>query len=140
LLLPVSSAQADPPAAPAHSVSIGVDGLRSTRGNLLVCVTANAHAFPDCRRDPAATRMQVRAAAITDNFTVALRAGGTYAVAIVHDENANGRLDTMMMMPREGFGFSRNPAMRMGPPRFVDAAFPVSETPAHQQVRIRYML
>jgi uncharacterized protein (DUF2141 family) len=140
LLLPISIAQADPPTAPAHSLSIAIDGMRNTRGNLLVCVTANAAAFPDCSRDPAATRMRVPAASIHGQMQVALNTAGTYAVAIVHDENGNGRLDTMMMMPREGFGFSRNPRIRMGPPRFNDASFAVGTTPAHQQVRVRYML
>jgi uncharacterized protein (DUF2141 family) len=44
------------------------------------------------------------------------------------------------MMPREGFGFSRNPRLRMGPPRFTDAAFAVGETVVRQTVRVRYML
>jgi uncharacterized protein (DUF2141 family) len=140
LVLPVSTAQADPPAAAEHSLSIAIEGMRNARGNLLVCVTANAGAFPDCSRDPAATRLRVPAASIQGDMRVALAAGGTYAVAIVHDENGNGRLDTMMMMPREGFGFSRNPAIRMGPPRFTDAAFAVGGSPARQQVRVRYML
>jgi uncharacterized protein (DUF2141 family) len=140
LVLPSAAAQADPPATPAHSLSIAIDGMRNTRGNMLVCVTANAAAFPDCSRDPASTRMRVPAASIHGQMQVSLNAAGTYAVAIVHDENGNGRLDTMMMMPREGFGFSRNPRMRMGPPRFTDAAFAVGEAPTHQQVRVRYML
>lgn len=121
-------------------MSIAVDGMRNTRGHLLVCVTANAAAFPDCSRDPAATRLRMAAGDVHGQMRVTLRGGGTYAVAVVHDENGNGRLDTMMMMPREGFGFSRNPRMRMGPPRFTDAAFPVGDAPAHQQVRLRYML
>ncbi len=140
LVLPTASAQADPPADAGRSLSIAVDGMRNTRGHLLVCITANATAFPDCSRDPAAMRMRVPAADVHGQMRVTLNDAGTYAVAIVHDENGNGRLDTMMMMPREGFGFSRNPAIRMGPPRFRDAAFAVGVAPAHQQVRVRYML
>lgn len=140
LALPLSAARADPPEPASHSLSIAVDGMRNARGNLLVCVTANAAAFPDCSRDPAATRLRVPAGDVHGQMRVALRDGGTYAVAIVHDENGNGRLDTMMMMPREGFGFSRNPRMRMGPPRFDDAAFAVGASPVRQQVRVRYML
>lgn len=140
LALPLAAARADAPAAQLHSLSIGVEGMRNTRGNLLVCITANPTAFPDCSRDPAATRLRVAAAGMAGDMRVVLPSGGTYAVAIVHDENANGRLDTMMMMPREGFGFSRNPRLRMGPPRFTDAAFAVGQTPARQDVRVRYML
>lgn len=115
--------------------------MRNTRGTLLVCVTHNAAAFPDCSRDAGATRLRVATADVQGALTVQLARAGTYAVAIVHDENGNGRLDTLMMMPREGFGFSRNPAIRMGPPRFADASFAVAaETAASQRVRVRYML
>jgi uncharacterized protein (DUF2141 family) len=137
LLLSASAATANPP---EHNLSIAIEGLRNTRGTLLVCVTANPAGFPDCSRDPNATRLRVAAADVRGDMRVTLAQGGTYAVAIVHDENGNGRLDTMMMMPREGFGFSRNPRLRMGPPRFADAAFEVGETAVRQQVRVRYML
>ena len=37
--------------------------------------------------------------------------------SLLHDENENSKLDTMLKIPKEGFGFSRNPAIRMGPPK-----------------------
>ena len=43
-------------------------------------------------------------------------------------------------IPREGFGFSRNPAIRMGPPRFEETRFHVEEEAVAQSVRIRYIL
>ena len=49
---------------------------------------------------------------------------GDYAVSVIHDENNNAKLDTFAGIPREGFGFSRNPAIRFGPPKF-SAADPV---------------
>ncbi len=51
---------------------------------------------------------------------------GGYALLVIHDENRNGKLDTLLGMPREGFGFSRNPALRMGPPHYGDVQFTVS--------------
>ena len=52
-------------------------------------------------------------------------APGDYSLLVIHDENRNGKLDKMLGMPREGFGFSRNPAIRMGPPRYGDVRFAV---------------
>jgi uncharacterized protein (DUF2141 family) len=49
---------------------------------------------------------------------------GRYAVALFHDENANGRMDKMLMMPREGFGFSRD-----APIRLARRAFPPPPLP-----------
>jgi uncharacterized protein (DUF2141 family) len=51
-------------------------------------------------------------------ITFANVAPGRYAVALFHDENANGRLDKVLMVPKEGFGFSRDAPVRFGPPRF----------------------
>jgi uncharacterized protein (DUF2141 family) len=65
---------------------------------------------------------------------------GRYAVALFHDENANGRMDKMLMMPREGFGFSRDAPIRFGPPRFSAAAFTLGETQLTTSIRMRYLL
>jgi len=49
---------------------------------------------------------------------------GTYAMAVVHDENMNGKLDTNWMgIPTEGYGFSNNPKVFLGPPSFAAASF-----------------
>jgi uncharacterized protein (DUF2141 family) len=60
-------------------------------------------------------------------------------VAVIHDENSNNRLDTFAGIPREGFGFSRNPAIRFGPPRFAAARFVLDSDAEAQQVQMRYI-
>jgi uncharacterized protein (DUF2141 family) len=65
---------------------------------------------------------------------------GRWALSLVHDENANGRLDTFLGIPREGFGFSRNPRIRFGAPGFDDVAFAVGAAPAAMTVEMKYML
>ncbi len=65
---------------------------------------------------------------------------GTYAVAVIHDENSNAKLDTFAGIPREGFGFSRNPPIRFGAPRFAAARFAVESDAERQQIGMRYIL
>jgi uncharacterized protein (DUF2141 family) len=49
---------------------------------------------------------------------------GTYALAIVHDENMNGKLDTQWLgIPTEGYGFSNDVKAMLGPPSFSAASF-----------------
>lgn len=49
---------------------------------------------------------------------------GTYALAIVHDENMNGELDTKFLgIPTEGYGFSNDVRALLGPPSFSAASF-----------------
>jgi len=65
---------------------------------------------------------------------------GDYALSIIHDENANGKLDTFAGIPREGFGFSGNPRIRFGPPKFDEARFTVTAGRNEQAIRVRYLL
>ena len=114
-----------------------VTGLRSAKGQVLACLTAQPRGFPDCTRDPASRHLAVPA-----GVTVLLDFGpvpaGRYAVSVVHDENSNGKLDKRLLMPREGYGFSRNAPVRFGPPKFGAAAFEVAGD-VTQSLRIRYI-
>jgi len=50
---------------------------------------------------------------------------GTYALAVVHDKNMNGKLDTNFMgIPTEGYGFSNNAKALLSAPSFSAASFP----------------
>jgi uncharacterized protein (DUF2141 family) len=131
--LPASSTQG------GSTVTVAVTGLRNTNGMIHACLTAQPRHFPDCDRDPASHRLSVHAAS---NLVLEFPnvPPGTYAVAVLHDENGNGRVDKMLMIPREGFGFSRDAPVRMGPPHFADAAFALGAATAHQTIRMRYML
>ncbi len=106
---------------------------------LRMCLTRNRAHFPDCNRDPAAMKRSVAAG---EGGVVHFSgiAPGSYALAVIHDEDGDGRLDKFMMVPREGFGFSRNPHLRMGPPTFDEVRFPVGNGSVEQTVRLRYLL
>jgi uncharacterized protein (DUF2141 family) len=50
---------------------------------------------------------------------------GTYALAVIHDENSNGKLDTNWLgIPTEGYGFSNDAKGSLGAPSFSAASFP----------------
>ena len=126
-------------AAPLASLDVGIDGLRSAKGELLVCLTTEPEHFPDCQDDPAARRLTVatqRAGTLHFNGLPS----GTYALAMIHDENGNDRLDTFAGIPREGVGFSRNPRLTFGPPRFKAAGFPVMTGNSEERIRVKYFL
>lgn len=116
-----------------------LEGLRNARGLVHFCVTRAADHFPDCADDPDAVRRTLPAA---EAGTVRFQglAEGDHAVAVVHDENGNGRLDTLMGVPREGFGFSRNPRIAFGPPRFHQASLSLNGEAKRHVIRVRYLL
>ncbi len=119
---------------------VTVTNLRSARGQILACLVANPKAFPDCSRDAAAHKLVVPVAGTSVRLDFGHVPAGTWAIAVIHDENGNGRMDKALMMPKEGFGFSRDAPVRFGPPSFSQAAFPLgAEPPAHMAIRMRYM-
>lgn len=134
-ILPLLTAAAS---TSSPTVDVSVTGLRSTKGQILACLTTNPKAFPDCSKDKAAVRMAVKAANAGD-FKIAAPANGTYAIAVVHDENSNNKMDMALFLPREGFGFSRNPTITVGAPSFKSASFAVAGD-THQTIRMKYML
>ena len=123
---------------PNTDVSATVTGLRSTRGEIMACLTMRPDQFPDCQNDPNARRLIVPATKPSLDFGTV--AEGRYAIALIHDENGNGKLDKRLMIPREGFGFSKDAPVMMGPPRFDSAAFPVGSTAEHLSIKMRYLL
>ena len=104
-----------------------------------LCLTRRPAHFPDCNSDPAAVRRSVAAGAAA-HIRVTGVAPGVYALSVIHDENGNGRLDRFLAIPREGFGFSRNPRIRMGPPRFDETRFEVGTGAVRQAVQMKYLL
>lgn len=112
--------------------------MRSAKGLVRVCLTADPANFPACTDDRRAVTRSLPAG--TTSFRLDTLPRGDYALALIHDENANARLDTLAGIPREGFGFSRNPPIRFGAPRFAAARFTLTGDAQKQQIRMRYIL
>ena len=126
-------------AEPPLTLNVVLTGLRSSQGEVRLCLWQQAEAFPNCRKGqqvrllsaPAATEVHI---AVTD------LAPGSYAVSVIHDENDNRKLDKNFMgIPTEGVGFSRNPHMTFGPPSFDKAHFELGAEPV-QTIRMKYFL
>ncbi|MEM7665294.1 MAG: DUF2141 domain-containing protein [Pseudomonadota bacterium] len=124
--------------AVASEVEITVTNLRSTEGVVRACMTTQEKVFPRCIKDPASHRTVVKAGdTVTIRFTGVKP--GDYAIALLHDENDNGKADrTLGMIPREGYGFSRDAKVRMGPPSFRDAVFAHGADTQKLTIKMRY--
>ncbi|MFM7376703.1 MAG: DUF2141 domain-containing protein [Erythrobacter sp.] len=128
-------------AAPAQAgeVVITVTDVRSTKGVIRACMTTRKDIFPKCVNDPAAHRTVVPATTKEIRFTGVKP--GAYGIALLHDENNNGKADRAMgMMPKEGYGFSRDAPVRMAPPKFTDAVLQIGEGTQRLTIKMRYFL
>ncbi len=103
-----------------------------------LCLTAAPGNFPACSNEALAVTRSIPASVHELHITGLPR--GDYAFAVIHDENSNKKLDTFMGIPREGFGFSRDPAIHFSAPRFAAARFPLETETSLEQVKMRYLL
>ena len=66
---------------------------------------------------------------------VPLPSPGTYALVVLHDKNANGKADIFS----EGFGFSNNPKLSLGPPEADEAMFTALAGVSKHDISLRYV-
>ncbi|HEX8307916.1 MAG TPA: DUF2141 domain-containing protein [Allosphingosinicella sp.] len=123
---------------PGADIEISIEKLRNLKGELHFCLTRQPAHFPDCKGDPKAVTRS--AAAGTPTIRVTGLAPGGYALSVFHDENRNRKLDMLVGIPREGFGFSRNPVVRFGAPKFRQVRIDLRAGFTRETVRMQYVL
>jgi uncharacterized protein (DUF2141 family) len=133
----VLGAASPKPVTPSAELTVSVAGLRDHKGNLLFCLTRRTAQYLSCDKDPDAIHGSVAASVGTLDFQH--MAPGEWALLMIHDSNKNGKLDKRFGIPREGFGFSRNPAIKFGAPSADDVRFEIPAGASHQQIKMRYI-
>lgn len=127
-------------ALPASKLTVTLNGLRSQRGRVCLSLFANSQGFPD-RNGKAVQARCVDVSSTPVVVTFNNLQLGTYAIATFHDENGDGKLNRNGLgIPTEGFGFSRNPQIVAGPPRFGESAVLVAGAETDIQIRFQYLL
>ena len=120
------------------NVHVTVEGFRSDDGSCRLLLFASRKGFPDSRSN-AVTMLSARIHGRRGSFTLRILPG-RYAIAILHDENANETMDkTWYGKPREGFGASGNPKVGFGPPGFEESAVTLDEKNDHLTITMNYL-
>ena len=120
-------------------LEIEVSGARNSKGVVLCSVFKDAKGYPD---QPSLaiykSRLPVRDKRVFIEVTGL--PPGQYAVALLHDENEDGKMNTSMLgLPKEGYGFSNNVMGMMGPPSFSKASVILNEgTKKSISITLRY--
>ncbi len=109
----------------AHpGIHVEILGIRNSDGAVACALFESAEGFPrDFLRNAInIMMMKVRAEKARCDFLDI--PPGTYALAVIHDENLDGKLATNLMgVPTEGYGFSTDAKAVFGPPSFDAASF-----------------
>ena len=107
-----------------NSVSIDIPNIKGNKGTLQIAVYNNAASFP--KKGGEYKLMQYKVAEGQSHFVIKDLPNGTYAIAIHHDENSDGKMNTNMLgIPKEGYAFSRNFKPKFSAPVFADCAIKV---------------
>jgi uncharacterized protein (DUF2141 family) len=104
-----------------HSLTIQVSNLKSTKGQMLVLL-----------QDSKKNNIEKKAVTITGNsfsYTIKNLAAGSYAVSLVHDANANNKMDKNFLgIPKESWGISNNSGSKYSEPSFKQKLFTLSNS------------
>jgi uncharacterized protein (DUF2141 family) len=122
------------------TLTLELTGFRSDEGQARIVVFNQAEGFPrNAARGFRFATGDIHSG--RSQLVIDALPPGTYAVSVIHDEDGDGTLTTNLIgLPTEGVGASRNPKVRMGPPRFEDARFELAASQRMElSIRIRYL-
>ena len=117
---------------------VQINGVRSDKGLLVVVLYGDK---PDefLKKGGRLARERVPARAGAVAVCMEAPGPGTYAVAVYHDENDNGKFDRSWTgLPSEGFGVSNNPKPVMRAPTLGESAVQVGSGHKVVNIDLRY--
>ncbi|MBD2326488.1 DUF2141 domain-containing protein [Alkalinema sp. FACHB-956] len=137
--VPASHAQRISSVQAKSDLVVEIDGLKNQKGQVCLSLFSSSKGFPS--NGTQAVRSQcVKITSDAPQITFSNLRAGSYAVAVLHDANSDNQLNRNALgIPTEGFGFSRNPAIRAGAPKFSEAAVVVAGPNTSLQVQMKYL-
>jgi uncharacterized protein (DUF2141 family) len=123
-----------------QNLKITITRLHNNNGVVLVSLFKEGEGFPD---NALKAYGKEKAYIVDKTATLIFKSvpPGTYAVAILHDENSNQKMDKNILgLPKEGYGFSNNASAPFGPPSYKKASFTHTVNgPTEIQVKAKYL-
>jgi len=114
------------PSVSTGSLTVQITALENQRGSVRAALYSNEEAFDNQKTDRAMGRIRSELSGSTCTFSWADLPYGVYALAIYHDVNDNGELDTNVFgIPTEPYAFSNKPSVKWRSPRFSEVAFQI---------------
>ena len=121
-----------------NNLTVNIHGLKNRTGQVCLSLFSSSRGFPnDGSRALEARCINLKEA--TPVITFQNLRLGSYAVAVFHDFNNDGIFNVNGIgIPKEGFGFSRNPKIFMGVPKFEDAVVIIASSKNNIQIELKY--
>lgn len=107
-----------------RNLNITVKGIDKPKGFLMI------ELLDEFENRLEAKKIEVPKDADSMKIVFATNAKGPFAIRVFHDANGNGALDKNFMgIPKEKYGFSNNPRIIAGPPKYAELLFEWSDKP-----------
>ncbi len=119
-------------------LTVQVEGLKEQKGLLCYKLFSGSQGFPDSN-EKAVKKDCIKITEEPMKLSFKNLTAGSYAVAVFHDTNGDRKLNRNSAgMPLEGYGFSNNPAVKTGPPKFGQAVFLVAGPNTGIRIQMKY--
>ena len=122
------------------SLTVNIDGLKNQNGQVCLSLFSSSQGFPS----DGDRALQVKCVALeedTPEITFEHLKPGSYGVAAFHDVNDDGVFNVNGLgIPKEGFGFSRDPKIFTGPPKFGDVTVIIVGPKNNIRIKLQYLL
>ena len=120
-------------------IHVEILGIRNSIGAVACALFEAPEGFPTGYLRFATNIMMVKVRATKATCDFADIAPGTYALAVIHDENRDGELATNWMgVPQEGYGFSNDAKGSLGAPSFEAASFSYNGQSLKMTIALQY--
>jgi uncharacterized protein (DUF2141 family) len=122
------------------NLTVNVNGLKNQSGKICASLFYQSKGFPSDSKKAFQSQC-IEMKETPQKLIFKNLKAGNYAVALIHDANADGILNSNSFgIPTEGFGFSNNPLILTGPPKFNNAAVLVVGPSTDIQIQLQYLL
>ncbi len=123
------------------NLTVAIKGIKNQKGQVCLRIFESERGFPLGN----SSELKSQCTKITGNSLEQNFAGlkkGTYAIAVIDDQNGNNKLDRDFFgIPEEGFGISNNPtvSIKTGTPNFEKARFSLDQNKM-VEIEMKYSL
>jgi len=123
----------------AGTLTVRVVGARNAKGKIIVWLFRDPKGFPnDTSKIVRQQSVSIDPSTMTARVVFKDLPPGASAVAVLHDENGNGKMETnILRIPTEGYGASNNPN-KMRAPTFDKAKFNLNSAEQTVEIKLTY--
>ena len=137
---PAAPAPAPVPVAAKATLTVHITGFRNAKGKVNLALFRDGKGFPsDVASAVESQRLEIDPQTLSATAVFSGLPQGGYAIAILHDENLSGKMDSDSQgIPQEGYGISNNPDSTQGPPTPEQAKFALNQSQVTIEIKLVY--